>query len=230
MLPIVPGQKLYEQVISQIRDQIIRGVYQKGDALPSEKELTESTGVSRITVREALRILAETGVIETHKGKGSFVCVGREELGPDADGKKHDYSISFFSSTDARLILEPEIARQVTLVATQDDIGRIGATIEAVTSNHANETVTFHKALVETLANPFLSAFLDQLLNSENQLPLNSLIPPSKQKSVHQQLYGQHKKIFEMIKTRNAEFAYFYMKEHTMFVHDIYKEYFERFY
>jgi len=230
MIPIVPGKKLYEQVISQIRDQIILGVYRKGDVLPSEKELIESTGVSRITVREALRVLAETGVIETRKGKGSFVCVDGSELGPDADGKKHDYSINFFRSTDARLILEPEIARQVAMRVTQDDIDRIGATIEAVMSNNENETITFHKALVEHLNNPLLSAFMDQLLDIETQLPLDTLIQPPMQKSVRQELHEQHKKIFEMIKTRNAEFAYFYMKEHTMFVYEIYKEYFSRFY
>ena len=56
MLKKVTGTTLYEQVMDQIREMIVTGVYQKGDMLPSEKELMQLTGVSRITVREALRM------------------------------------------------------------------------------------------------------------------------------------------------------------------------------
>ena len=58
MFKVVAGRKLYEQLVEQIKSMIAQGVYQKGSLLPSEKELMESTGVSRITVREALRILS----------------------------------------------------------------------------------------------------------------------------------------------------------------------------
>ena len=72
MFQVVDRPKLYEQVVEQIKNMIVQGIYKKGDLLPSEKELIEMTGVSRITVREALRLLNEAGVIETHKGKGSL--------------------------------------------------------------------------------------------------------------------------------------------------------------
>ena len=61
MFKVVAGRKLYEQLVEQIKSMIAQGVYQKGSLLPSEKELMESTGVSRITVREALRILSQAG-------------------------------------------------------------------------------------------------------------------------------------------------------------------------
>jgi len=80
MFQVVDRPKLYEQVVEQIKNMIVQGIYKKGDLLPSEKELIEMTGVSRITVREALRLLNEAGVIETHKGKGSFVVVDGSEL------------------------------------------------------------------------------------------------------------------------------------------------------
>ena len=63
---------LYEQVARMILNSIADGIYRKGDMLPSEKDLIEMTGVSRITVREALKKLAEMGIIETRKGKGSL--------------------------------------------------------------------------------------------------------------------------------------------------------------
>ena len=45
---------LYEQVVKMVKDQIVSGVYTKGDLLPSEKEMIDNFGVSRITVRKAL--------------------------------------------------------------------------------------------------------------------------------------------------------------------------------
>ena len=74
------GVKLYTQVLEQVKSMIAQGVYKKGDLLPSEKELIEMMGVSRITVRKALQILSEAGVIETRKGKGSFVAQQTLEL------------------------------------------------------------------------------------------------------------------------------------------------------
>ena len=99
------GVKLYTQVLEQVKSMIAQGVYKKGDLLPSEKELIEMMGVSRITVRKALQILGEAGVIETRKGKGSFVAVDASELAPASmDLKK--YCESFVQATQARLLLE----------------------------------------------------------------------------------------------------------------------------
>ena len=95
------GVKLYTQVLEQVKSMIAQGVYKKGDLLPSEKELIEMMGVSRITVRKALQILSEAGVIETRKGKGSFVAVDASELAPASmDLKK--YCESFVQATRAR--------------------------------------------------------------------------------------------------------------------------------
>ena len=97
------GVKLYTQVLEQVKSMIAQGVYKKGDLLPSEKELIEMMGVSRITVRKALQILGEAGVIETRKGKGSFVAVDASELAPASmDLKK--YCESFVQATQARLL------------------------------------------------------------------------------------------------------------------------------
>ena len=62
---------LYEQVVKMVKDQIVSGVYSKGDLLPSEKEMIDNLGVSRITVRKALSILSDMGYIRTEKGRGS---------------------------------------------------------------------------------------------------------------------------------------------------------------
>src|SRR5262245_7685905 len=64
---------LYYQVQHTISQRISRGEYPPGSQLPSESELSRELGVSRVTVREALRVLAQDGVLVKIQGRGTFV-------------------------------------------------------------------------------------------------------------------------------------------------------------
>ena len=59
-----------EQVFEQLREQILHGTWKEGEKLPSEQELTETLGVSRSSVRQAIRTLADYGLVETRNGTG----------------------------------------------------------------------------------------------------------------------------------------------------------------
>ena len=128
MFQVVDRPKLYEQVVEQIKNMIVQGIYKKGDLLPSEKELIEMTGVSRITVREALRLLNEAGVIETHKGKGSFVVVDGSEL-ESGEEETEAYNEQFINSTNARILLEPSVVKEIAVTATDEDLKAIAGCI-----------------------------------------------------------------------------------------------------
>lgn len=65
---------LYEQLAGILRNQIRSGELKPGDATPTEKELVEKYGASRITVRQAMLMLAREGLVFRKRGKGSFVC------------------------------------------------------------------------------------------------------------------------------------------------------------
>ena len=69
----VTSNKLYMQIFHQLRDAIMAGTFQVGDKLPSEKELCEMFGVSRVPVREALCALELNGLVESNQGQGVFV-------------------------------------------------------------------------------------------------------------------------------------------------------------
>ena len=62
-----------EKVFEQLRDQILQGTWKEGEKLPSEQELTETLGVSRSSVRQAIRTLADYGMVETRNGTGTYV-------------------------------------------------------------------------------------------------------------------------------------------------------------
>lgn len=226
MFHVVERPKLYEQVVEQIKDMIIKGIYKRGELLPSEKELIEMTGVSRITVREALRLLNEAGVIETHKGKGSFVMVDAGELHSAVDGKQ-DYRKHFLDSTTARILLEPAVAREVASAATDEELAVIERSLNGTESS---DEVDFHRAIIRVTKNPIVIHWFEELHAMEAAPSILGLVPPARQKSVSAQINRQHQYICEALKTRNGEFAYFYMKEHLVFIRDIYEEYFKVFY
>lgn len=69
----VNRRPLYESVLKDMREMIKNGYWQEGQQLPSEMELANKFGVSRVTLREALRKLEEEGTIVKHQGLGTFV-------------------------------------------------------------------------------------------------------------------------------------------------------------
>lgn len=226
MEKISTGKRLYEQVVEQVRGMIEDGTYKKGDLLPSEKDLMERMGVSRITVREAMRILNEAGVIHTVKGKGSFVQLDSTELTGHHD-EKAVFPRSFLESTEVRILLEPAAARYLATHGSEEQRSAIG---DFLLEPSVNGLEPFHQAIIQATGNQVLIQFFQSLLNLENVPPMTSLVPPFRQKSVTAQFQHQHEKIYEAIRSGDGEFAYFYMLEHLNFVKATYEEFFEMFY
>ena len=74
------GQPIYEQIVRQIREQILSGVLPEGEALPSIRSLARDLRVSVITTKRAYEELEAAGYIYTLPGKGSFVAARNEAL------------------------------------------------------------------------------------------------------------------------------------------------------
>jgi DNA-binding GntR family transcriptional regulator len=67
---IVP---IYQQIADELRHGIVTGRYQPGRAIPSETEIAASLGVARLTVRKAVRVLSDEGLLTVVRGRGAFV-------------------------------------------------------------------------------------------------------------------------------------------------------------
>jgi GntR family transcriptional repressor for pyruvate dehydrogenase complex len=80
----VRKETLAEQVASSIREAILDGEWQPGEALPTEPELAEAFGVSRAVVRDATRMLAAVGLVVAQHGRGVFVTESQAEAFGDA--------------------------------------------------------------------------------------------------------------------------------------------------
>jgi GntR family transcriptional repressor for pyruvate dehydrogenase complex len=72
-LTSIKRKRLSEVAIEQIRESIISNKIKPGDKLPSESEMVAQLGVSRVSVREAIRILEISGIVEVRHGRGVFV-------------------------------------------------------------------------------------------------------------------------------------------------------------
>lgn len=219
---------LYEQVLKIIEEEIISGKYKKGDLLPSEKELTEKMGVSRITVRKALSILSEIGFIKKVKGRGSMVIFQMEDmvLNKWIYEEMKECRRSFEESTEIRLMLEPEIARQVALSASEEQIAQLKE-ISLLTQKDW-PTNNFHLFLVAILDNQALKEIIGELVLGEETM-MSQIVLNSGRKEDHRKIaYIEHEKILEAIIAKDGELAYYYMKKHIECVKEIYKEYFAR--
>ena len=228
-------RKLHGQVFDSIKDMIRSGALEQGELLPSENKLAQQLGVSRVTVRWALKQLAEAGIIQTRKGKGSIVAVDWKGL--LEEGELHDQAeqlqATFFQSTRARWLIEPTVARQAALLATVEDLARMEEALlhredELALITSAGQK-NFHTCLWACLHNPVMMRVWEELAETSgsiNRLPFVASVYRDGQKVEAQ---AQHQKIFDAVKSRSPEYAYLYMMEHCDWIWETYGQYFKDF-
>ena len=236
---VVPSQKLHDQVFDRIKNKIRSGELRQGSLLPGENRLAEEMGVSRVTIRQALKQLSEAGIIETHKGKGSVVTTDWKALLEQGEQRtrSEEYQKTFHMSTQARRIMEPVVARQAALCATEEDLARMRAALEAredeVTfaplMGRTSELVDFHTAVWMSLHNPVLMETWEHLAETSavtSRLPLIAPVHRERQKETAK---AQHSDIFQAIERRDPEYAYYYMLVHCDWIAETYGQYFDDF-
>ncbi|HCJ33645.1 MAG TPA: FadR family transcriptional regulator, partial [Ktedonobacter sp.] len=75
----IQSNKVFEQVANQIEKRILSGELRSGDRLPTERDLAEQFHASRTAVREAMKILAQKGLVDMRPGRGTIVIDGAPE-------------------------------------------------------------------------------------------------------------------------------------------------------
>src|ERR671938_1069610 len=118
---------LIEQVIDQLREQILAGTWGIGSRIPTESELAQLTGTSRNTVREAVQSLVHAGLLERRQGSGTYVLAASELAGAVSRrvaGAHHVHVL------EVRRTLEAGAARLAALHRTPEDVALVDA-IEA---------------------------------------------------------------------------------------------------
>ena len=152
-------ERLYNTIVAEKR-------MQPGDKLPNELELSDQLGVSRATLREALRMLIARGVLEVRRGKGTFVSERVEEIedfGFSDVGQLRGQLRDLF---ELREIFEPGAARLACRRATEEELEEIlqcGAAVERCIMMGEDRTKAdrdFHAAIVRATHNEFMMRLL----------------------------------------------------------------------
>ena len=125
MLQPIATQRLYQQVASRIEELISSGRIVAGKRLPAEKELARQLGVSRPTIREAMIALEIAGLVEVRTGSGIYVSKAAPSRTVIIDSGPGPFEL-----LNARLLIEGEIAANVAVLASIDDLNEIQETID----------------------------------------------------------------------------------------------------
>lgn len=170
MLVPLERQRLYRQVAEEIKRYILEHGLKKGDALPTEAEFARQLGVSRPTVREALKGLQLIGVLTSRKGSGHAVgALDLIELARQFSFHIQAKGADFKELAETRLFLEINVLPLTAERATEQDFSRLQQAIDLLRKgieqkDHAAciaADIAFHRALFEASQNRVLASFAD---------------------------------------------------------------------
>lgn len=206
------GSSIPEKVIDEIRDALLRGDLKPGDRLPTETQLASNFSVSRIVVREAMKMLSAIGVVEIKRGNGTYIAkdISASMIDPFIFGlivgKKTPEEL-----LDLREMLEIGILEIVLKRATKDDMEKMEEAVKLLEedskraekdSEILNEhNLAFHYAFAQATHNPMIVKIAEALWKMFAFTIKKSTLKKTEESVQH------HKMILEALKEKNSEKA-----------------------
>ncbi len=214
----IRSNKVYEQIAEQIEHRIVSGTLRSGDRLPTERELAEQFQASRTAVREAMKTLAQKGLVEMRPGRGTIVIDGTSRA------MQHSLGLLFRvgqagrenNLVEVREILEPEIAALAAARVSEEHIAALEEAVKIMDAN-LEDAVTyiaadnaFHRTLARATHNDLILTFIDSIVGllSEQRSQIFSVPGGSARGQVH------HKRILDALLRRDPEAAREAMRAH----------------
>lgn len=130
-VPVGP-RRTFEGAVEQIAERIRLGDFSAGDRLPSERDLAAAMQISRPTLREAVRVLADAGVLEVRTGSTGGIYVLSDYVPIELLRSKSDLRLGEVAGVlEARRLLEPRVAQLAALNAREEDFAALQHIIDA---------------------------------------------------------------------------------------------------
>lgn len=203
-------ENLSQRTAEILRKMILEDhAYQSGQKLPNENVLSGQLGISRTTLREAIRILVSEGVLYVERGKGTFVS-SQMNMMTHSPMDMNDVRVTLRDLYEARMIIEPEAAVLACQRATQEEIDyilEIGNEVQRLilmdptAPERISVETEFHSAIVRACHNDFLSEFtpiIKETIEKTFDLNVNLEI-------IAEDAYKEHIMIMEFLKKRDAQ-------------------------
>ncbi len=222
MFEQVRPKKAALEIIGQIRQAILSGQLSPGDRLPSEKELIARFGVSKNTMREALRVLEVMGFLTIRQGPGGGAEVMAVDMRTTQDSIAnflHFQNTSITDLSEVRHLVEPYLAGLAAGRLRQGEIDRLEqlnqSCREALARGESivggKDEVDFHRTLAHVSENPVLILVTDLV---------NSLLTDSKRHlqpglDFSRRVLAAHERILAALKAKDAFAAAQEMRRHV---------------
>lgn len=200
-----------EKIIKMIDEE---NRFSVGDKLPNELELARELGVSRSTLREAVRMLTTNGILEIRRGKGTFVT-GNTVID---SGDISDIASGLDDLFEMRLMFEPDCAFLAAQRATDEEIDTIcyyGEEIEKKILSGEDRTFEeqkFHESIAAATHNSFVKQFMPVIFNAIK----SGVVVLTKDRDVSDDNLKDDRLIMDFLKKRNPEGARTAMRLHIM--------------
>jgi GntR family transcriptional repressor for pyruvate dehydrogenase complex len=208
-----------DEAILKIKGMLLDGELQPGDRLPPEKELSERLGLSRNSLREAVKALDLIRVLDVRRGDGTYVTSLEPRLLLEAMSFVVDLheDASILELFEVRRILEPAAAAMAAAHATEEDVAHLRTLMERVNqSTDIEELVAhdlaFHRYIVDLSGNNYLSTLLDSLSGSTLRARIWRGL--TQENSVARTL-DEHRAIVDAIEMGNSELTRAWVTVHV---------------
>lgn len=203
--------KLSESVINAIKEMIAQGDYAPGDKFHSEHQLAKELGVSRSSIREAMRILEVTGQVTVLQGKGIFIAdPGAQAMNSFAAWLKANCQ-SIMDHFEVRLIMEPMAAGKAAQMGTPQDLQAMEQALKEFDEHAAENDIPatiqcdreFHRLLSKATQNETLHYLMQCMTTSLPDGWITSLFTPGRIEKTKR----EHHRIIEAIRRKSPEQA-----------------------
>lgn len=213
-----------QRAVAALRDYIAAGAYAAGDRLPPERALIGELGMSRGTLRRALDALERDGAIWRHVGKGTFVA-GHGTAGDAGAIAELSHRMTPVRVIQARLCIEPSIARDAAIHASREAIVRIRLACDAAESarswaEYETQDDLFHRSVAEASDNVLLLTLFDQLNQVRRAVAGGAVVRASARPPGNHSSFAEHREIANAIAARDPEAAQRAMRGHIGSVSD----------
>jgi len=206
---LIKRKSLADEVASKIQEQISFGKYKVNEKLPIEPELMKSFGVGRSTIREAIKILANSGLLRVQQGIGTFVEQSTSNREPMEQRLKR---ANVQDLDEVRQLLEMKIAEKAAINRTDSDIIAIKAHLENRKKSAAagliedciEADVQFHIAIAEASKNEILA----DLYRSTSIHLKNWFLQIYPDTAVFEETYSLHEQLLKSIIAGDAKKAW----------------------
>ncbi|KFG02461.1 FCD domain-containing protein [Streptomyces europaeiscabiei] len=202
---------LTDEAMDKIKAMIVAGELAPGSRLPKEEILAAQLGLSRSSLREAVRALTAMRILVTRQGDGTYVSSLEPHLLLESLSFASDVSQgrTALQLLQVRRLLEPQATGAAATLLTADDLRELGAILErsrsaATVEEFVGHDIAFHLRIVEAVGNPVLSMLL-RVLSTRTQRA--RIVRGTRTDRAVEHAHREHEEILRALRARDSALA-----------------------